>query len=397
MMKRWRGKLTTVALASIGFAGGAAAQVWPKAEPKSVGLDAAKLAALDADLAGGAYGLVDSMLVIRCGKQAYEHTYTHDYDKIYGDRAKIAGPLNHTPAGEYNYFSSEFHPYYEDRQVHTMQSVSKTVTSVTIGAAIEHKEFNADLDTPILKYFDGYKIANLDDRKRRITLRHLLTMTAGLEWHEDLPYDDPKNSADVMEAQHDWVQYVIDQPMVSEPGEEFVYSSGESQLLSHIFRQVTGQTVDNYANKYVFKPLGVDFYWKHSPTGLPDTEGGLYLAPRGLARIGAMYLNGGKWDGQQIVPAEWVKLSVTPHVQLAEEGWKYGFQWWLGPHGKPQELAWAARGFGGQELLVIPEYATIAVFTGWSILPTTEGKRYDTLERVLDAVDKKFRCEAGVK
>ncbi len=384
------------ALAAL-FARGAAAQDWPKAEPKAVGLGAAKLAAFDADLASGSYGLVDSMLVIRCGKQAYERSYPHDYGKIYGDRAKTAGPLNHTVNGEYNYFSPEFHPYYKHRDVHTMQSVSKTVTSVTIGAAMQRKEFNVDLDTPILKYFDGYKIANVDDRKRRITLRHLLTMTAGLEWHEDLAYDDPKNSADVMEAQHDWVQYVIDQPMVSEPGKEFVYSSGVSQLLSHIFKQVTGKTVDEYAKANVFKPLGMDYYWKHSPTGLPDTEGGLYLAPRDLAKIGALYLNGGKWNGTQIVPQEWVKLSVTPHVQVAEEGWKYGFQWWLGPHGKPERLAWAARGFGGQELLVVPEYNTIAVFTGWSILPSTEGKRYDRLERVLEAVDTQYYCGAATK
>jgi CubicO group peptidase (beta-lactamase class C family) len=387
---RW--KLGLAALASIFFSAAAAAQVWPKAEPKAVGLDAFKLAALDADQGGGSYGLVDSMLIIRCDKQAYERVYPHDYKKIYGDRAKTAGPLNHTPTGEYNYFSREFHPYYEDRPVHTMQSVSKTVTSVTIGAAMLRRDFNVDLDTPILKYFDSYKIANLDDRKRRITLRNLLTMTAGLEWHEDLAYDDPKNSADIMEAQHDWVQYVIDQPMVNDPGTKFVYSSGVSQLLSHIFKQATGQTVDDYAKKSVFKPLGVDFYWKHTPTGLPDTEGGLYLAPPGLARIGALYLNNGVWNGQRIVSQEWVKLSVTPHVQVAEEDWKYGFQWWLGPHGNPERLAWAARGFGGQELFVIPELDTIAVFTGWSILPSTEGKRNDRLQRVVDVVDPDFRC-----
>jgi CubicO group peptidase (beta-lactamase class C family) len=389
----WKLGLATTALVSFFFSAGAAAQVWPKAEPKAVGLDAAKLAALDADQAGDSYGLVDSMLVIRCGKQVYERAYPHDYKKIYGDRAKTEGPLNHTPTGEYNYFSPEFHPYYEDRQVHTMQSVSKTVTSVTIGAAMLRKDFNVDLDTPILKYFGGYKIANLDDRKRRISLRNLLTMTAGLEWHEDLAYDDPKNSADIMEAQHDWVQYVIDQPMVNDPGTKFVYSSGVSQLLSHIFKQVTGQTVDDYAKKSVFKPLDVDFYWKHTPTGLPDTEGGLYLAPPGLARIGALYLNHGRWNGQQIVSQEWVKLSVTPHVQVAEEAWKYGFQWWLGPHGKPERLAWAARGFGGQELFVIPEFDTIAVFTGWSILPSTEGKRNDRLQRVVDVVDPDFHCQ----
>jgi hypothetical protein len=233
------------AMVAMGVSGGAGfAQDWPKAEPKAVGLDAGKLAAFDADLAGGSYGLVDSIMVIRCGKQAYAKNYEHDYGKIYGDRAKTAGPLNHNVSGEYNYFSTEFHPYYRHRDVHTMQSVSKTVTSVTFGAAMLRGDFPKDLQTPILKYLSDYKIANLDDRKRRIKLIDLLTMTAGLEWHEDLAYDDPKNSADVMEATHDWVQYVIDQPMVEEPGKKFVYSSGVTQLLSHIFKQATHKTVE---------------------------------------------------------------------------------------------------------------------------------------------------------
>src|SRR5580700_4905355 len=251
------------------------AKEWPALAPGAAGLDQAALAALDADLASGKYGLVDSMLVIRCGKQAFERSYARAYDKIYGERAKRTGPLNHDLHGPYNYFSTEFHPYYKQSDLHTMQSVSKTVTSITMGVAMQRGEFQVDLDAPILKYFDGYKIANVDDRKRRITLRHLLTMSSGLEWHEDLAYDDPKNSADVMEATRDWVQYVIDQPMVSEPGKIFVYNSGATELLAYIFKKVTGRNVDDYAAEYIFQPLGMQYFWKHTPLGLPDTEGGL--------------------------------------------------------------------------------------------------------------------------
>src|ERR1700757_1793433 len=210
----------------------APAKEWPIAQPSAVGLDPAALTALDADIASGKYGLVDSMLIIRDGKQALARSYAHDYAKIYGELARHEGPLNHDVNGPYNYFSAEFHPYYQHSDLHTMQSVSKTVTSITIGIAMGRKEFPADLDTPVLKYFDEYKIANVDDRKRRITLRDLLTMSAGLEWNEDLPYNDPRNSADLMEATHDWVQYVINQPMAAEPGKVFVYSSGVTQLLS---------------------------------------------------------------------------------------------------------------------------------------------------------------------
>jgi CubicO group peptidase (beta-lactamase class C family) len=369
------------------------AKEWPALAPGAAGLDQAALAALDADLASGKYGLVDSMLVIRCGKQAFERSYARAYDKIYGERAKRTGPLNHDLQGPYNYFSTEFHPYYKHSDLHTMQSVSKTVTSITIGLAMHRGEFKADLDAPILKYFDGYQIANVDDRKRRISLRNLLTMTAGLEWHEDLAYDDPKNSADVMEATHDWVRYVIGQPMVSEPGKVFVYNSGVTELLAYIFKRETGKNVDEYAAEHLFGPLGMHYFWKHTPLGLPDTEGGLYLASRDLARIGQLFLQGGLWDGKQIVPLDWIKQSVAPAISTGDGGWKYGFQWWLVPYGKSGEkLAWAAHGFGGQQLMVIPEYDLIAVFTGWDILPSSEKHKHDQLERVLAAVDTQYRC-----
>src|SRR5437868_2786444 len=129
-MKIVRGALVLgTAVAMLGNVAGAQeknGREWPVAEPAKVGLDAAKLQALDADIAAGKYGLVDSMLVIRCGQQAYTQTYAHDYAKIYGELAKKAGPLNHDVKGPYNYYSAEFHPYYKHIDLHTMQSVSKT-------------------------------------------------------------------------------------------------------------------------------------------------------------------------------------------------------------------------------------------------------------------------------
>jgi CubicO group peptidase (beta-lactamase class C family) len=326
---------------------------------------------------------------VRNGKQVMARTYAHDYGKIYGELAKKEGPLNHDVKGPYNYYSAEFHPYYQHGDLHTMQSVSKSVTSITMGIAMGRKEFPADLDAPILKYFDEYKIANVDERKRRITLRNLLTMTAGIEWHEDTAYNDPTNSCDIMESKRDWVEYVINQPMAAEPGKVWVYSSGVTELLAHIFKKATGKNVDEYAAQYLFAPLGIAYHWKHSPTGLPDTEGGLYISTASLAKIGYLFLENGKWNGKQIVPAEWVAASVQPAMKIEDEGrqWRYGFQWWLDPYGKaPEKFAWAARGFGGQELRVAPEYRLIVVTTGWDILPSKEELRYDQLQRVLAAV-----------
>jgi CubicO group peptidase (beta-lactamase class C family) len=366
---------------------------WPKATPKEFSIDPQKLAAFDADLASGKYGLVDSMLVLRCGTAVYDKSYPHDYGQIYGERAKKEGPLNHDLHGPYNYFSTEFHPFYRGSDMHTMQSVSKTVTSITFGIARMRNEFTASLDAPILQFVGGHKIANLDDRKKRITLRNLLTMTAGLEWHEDLAYDDPKNSADIMEASHDWAQYVLDQPMADEPGKKFVYNSGATILLAQIFKKVTGKNIDEYAAERLFKPLGMRYYWKHSPTGLPDTEGGLYLSAHDLAKIGQLFLKGGMWEGKEVVSSAWIKDSVAQHVAVPGGDWKYGYQWWLQPIGSsPEDIAWAARGFGGQQLFVLPEYDIVAVFTGWDILPSDEKRQHDQLARILDSANRFFGC-----
>jgi CubicO group peptidase (beta-lactamase class C family) len=366
---------------------------WPKATPKEFGIDPQKLAAFDADLASGKYGLVDSMLILRCGTAVYDKTYVHDYGQIYGERAKKEGPLNHDLHGPYNYFSTDFHPYYHGTDMHTMQSVSKTVTSITIGIAKTRNEFTTSLDAPIVQFFSGRKIANLDDRKKRITVRDLLTMTAGLEWHEDLPYDDPKNSADVMEASHDWAQYVIDQPMASDPGKAFVYNSGATVLLAQIFKKVTGKNIDDYAAEHLFKPLGMRYFWKHSPTGLPDTEGGLYLSAHDLAKLGQLFLKGGMWEGKAVVSSAWIKDSVAPQVAVPGGEWKYGYQWWLQSIGSsPEDIAWFARGFGGQQLIVLPEYDIVAVFTGWDILPSDEKRSHDQLARILDAANRFYGC-----
>jgi len=379
-----------------GFSPPAAAQTksdWPTTTPKEMGINQGQLDDLSNDIAAGKYGLVDSLLVARCGKAVYEKTYQRDYGKIYGERAKTEGPLNHDLQGPYNYFSTDFHPYYHGSDMHTMQSVSKTVTSVTIGLARAHNDFSAPLDAPILSYLGVKKITNLDERKKKITIRDLLTMTAGLEWHEDLPYDDPKNSADVMEASHDWVQYVIDQPMAAEPGSKFVYNSGATELLAQVFKKVTGKSVDDYAADHLFKPLNIHYYWKHTPTGLPDTEGGLYLSAGDLAKIGQLYLKEGMWNGQTLVSDDWVKDSVSPHIAVGAGDWKYGYLWWLHSFGTAQEdVTWQARGFGGQNLIVVPEYNMVVVFTGWDILPSNEKRPADRLDRVLAASQRFFGC-----
>ncbi len=371
-------------------------KTWPSSAPRAVGLDPTILARLDADIASGKYGYVDSMLVIRHGKVAYERTYKHDYANIYRQEARTPGPLNaHDPSSPYNYFNPWWHPYYRRGDLHTMQSVTKSVTSVVIGIAAARREFPS-LDTPVLTFFDAGKIANIDDRKRRITLRHVLTMTTGLDWNEDLPYADPKNAASLMEASFDWVKFTIDRPMSEEPGTKFQYSSGATQLLSHVFRSATGQDIEEYAIQHLFAPLGITrHFWKRSPTGLVDTEGGLYLAPRDLAKIAYLYLKKGVWEGKQIVPSEWVDASIAPSVTVPARGAgvKYGYKWWLYEYGTDSRIAFGGSGFGGQRPIVLPELDLVMVFTGWNILPDTPNLTpRAAIDRVLEAVlDKDSR------
>jgi CubicO group peptidase (beta-lactamase class C family) len=353
--------------------------------PAALGIDAAPLTALDADLASGKFPLVDSLLVMRCGQVVFDRRYPHDYAATYGKEAHTKGPLNARLTGPYNYFDPAWHPYYQGTDEHTMQSVSKTVTSAIIGVAMARGAFKSPLSTPVLHYFDPEKVKNVDARKRRMTLRDLLTMTSGLDWNEDVPYADPNNPSDLMEAADDWVQFVIDRPMKDEPGSVFAYSSGATELLAYIFKRETGVDIEEYGRSHLFKPLGIhDYHWKRTPLGVVDTEGGLYLRAEDLAKIGLLYLNGGRWEGQPLMTADWVKESLTPRID-AGEGFQYGYQWWLLPHGDPKRLAWLARGMGGQRLIIIPEEHLIVVSTAWHIL-NEASIEFDVVRRVLPGV-----------
>ena len=365
---------------------------WATASPTSVGLDEQVFNALDRDFRGEKFLLMDSFALFRCGKRVYERTYAHDYAKIYGKQAKEKGPLNQRQKGPYNYFDPYWHPYYHDTDMHSMQSVTKTITSVIIGVAKTRGDFKAGLDTPVLKYFDASKVKNVDERKRRMTLRDLLTMTAGLEWNEDLPDNDPRNDMSRMEGTDDWVQYAIDKPMADEPGKSGNYNSGATELLAYIFQKETGQDIEDYGERYLFSPLGMKHYWKRTYLGVVDTEGGLFLSASDLAKIGYLYLQAGVWEGRQIVSKDWVMESVKRSLDV-DGNVDYGFLWWLQKRADSSEYIWMARGFGQQHLMVFPQEKLIAVFTGWRILGN-EAEDYEADEkefarRILTAVQTK--------
>lgn len=382
--------LATLAAAPVASGAGNTEAPWPTrgwahGSPASVGLDETVLAGLDKDLANGKYSLVDSFDVFRCGEEVYSRKYEHDYATIYSKEAKTKGPLNARLTGRYNYFDPNWHPYYHGTDLHSMQSISKTVTSAIIGIAITRGDFKSGLDTPILNYFDVAKVKNVDDRKRRMTLKNVLTMTTGLNWIEDVPYDDPRSDSSLMEATDDWVSYTINKPMAADPGTVFDYSSGATELLAYIFKKETGQDIDAYGEKYLFAPLGIRHQWKRTYLGVVDTEGGLYLSGADLAKIGYLYLNHGVWDGKRLISQSWIEQSVTPVIDTGWQGLKYGFKWWLQPRKDGSGYIWHGIGFGGQRLIVFPSEQVVATFTGWDMLKDI-GFDAELADRLLPAV-----------
>jgi CubicO group peptidase (beta-lactamase class C family) len=309
----------------------------------------------------------------------YEREYDHSkaYVRLFAGKGE---------PGIYNYYDPGWHPYYKSTRLHTMQSVSKSVTSALIGIAIGEGKIPG-VDAKVMSYFPELGMPP-DPRRDRMTLRDVLTMTTGIKWDEEsADYTDPRNNCAVMESKDDWVRYVLEQPMAVAPGQTFVYNSGATELLSGILQKATGKPADDYAKEHLFAPLGItDFYWKRTPKGLADTEGGLYLKPRDLAKLGELYMHDGVWRGTRVLPAGWAAESTRSRV-TADGDFGYGYQWWVMPEAFGNgEKAFFAWGYGGQFLFVVPRLELIAVFTGWNIYDKPELDPKLALSRVLKAV-----------
>jgi CubicO group peptidase (beta-lactamase class C family) len=244
---------------------------------------------------------------------------------------------------------------------HELYSVTKSFTSALIGIAIQ-KGFMDSVNHPVLDWFADRQVANVDARKRAMTLEHLLTMSSGLEWPESgTPYTTMDNPYVRMMRSPDWVQFVLDQPMAEQPGATFNYNSGTSHLLSAIVQKTTRTSTLAFAREYLFKPLGIaDVAWGTDASGIAIGGSDLRLTPRDMAKFGYLYLKGGVWEGQQVVPAEWVKASTTKHIKSTSATLDYGYLWWIEPDG-----SFGAHGLGGQHIFVRPSQDLVVVFTSW--------------------------------
>ena len=357
-------------------------QAWSRAAPEAVGLAAAPLESLIDAAREGRLGWVDRLVVVRHGRLVVSERFERDYVSISrGQR----GPLgcgtdaceSSAEVHDYNYLHPDVHPYYRGRDVHSLQSITKSVSATVIGAAIHRGEIES-VDEPLLAFFGDYDLSGVDPRLQDARLHHLLTMRTGIEWHEsDRPLDDT-NTTLLLERSDDWIQFTLDQPMDAAPGEKWVYNSGGSHLMSGVVRQATGRFIDEYAEEVLFGPLGIDDYaWKVTPKGYPDTEGGLFLDAEDLAKIGLLYLEDGVWDGERILPEGWVASATARQVEVGDaQGRGYGYQWWRVDVAGVE--VWAGLGFGDQFLFVLPEYDLIGVANSWNLFeaPAATGSIY---------------------
>ncbi len=255
-------------------------------------------------------------------------------------------------------------------------SVTKSVLSALIGIALDEKLIKG-IDSPLVELLPRQRVAMTGDMAQ-ITLRQLMTMSAGF------PEDDftPSAFEEAIRQDGDTATFILKNELASPPGESFAYSNSSSHLVSVILaealRQADGsnpRTVLDYATAKLLKPLGIDtrnaytarfrpddpapfenagFGWATDSQGINIGAGGLRLRPADLLKFGQLYLDHGRWQGKQLIPEKWVTDSVAPSPASSQ----YGMMWWLDttPSGGP---AYAAMGFGGQMILVVPQHRLV--------------------------------------
>ncbi|WP_452222788.1 serine hydrolase domain-containing protein [Lacinutrix chionoecetis] len=343
---------------------------------------------INSEINNGDYGLIDRFMVIQNDEQLADYKYDQDYETI----VQQYDTTNH----QYNFNNTDWHPYYKKSELHTLQSVTKSITSILLGIALDlDDEYN--VSNKAMPLLTGYNDSDFQDkRKQNITIEDLLTMRSGIQWNEETDHNDHTNDCFLLEASDNWIEYVLSKPMDTIPGTKFVYNGGGTVLLGKIVRTITGKRIDKWAEEKLFEPLGItDYYWKETPDGEIDTEGGLYLKTEDLAKIGALYLNNGKWNGKQIVSKSWVTTSTSPLLKNVKPQWRdvtgYGYQWWIPEYTDDGRVGiYAANGYGGQYLMVAPEYNLIIVFNGWNINSEPEKSTYRVLrDRIIPTLKKK--------
>jgi CubicO group peptidase (beta-lactamase class C family) len=341
---------------------------WVLGEAAEAGFDPAALERLALDIEAGVFPNTHALLIEHEGALVFERYYTGS-DERWGEAIpeRVMGPDS----------------------LHDLRSVSKGVTSALLGIALA-EDFEEAVERPVADYLPSLQ---LEPDAQAITLHHVLTMTPGLEWNEmTVPYTDPSNDEIRLYDARDPAHYVLTRRVRHAPGSTWYYSGGTTQVLASVIFELTGQRLDDFARERLFEPLGVtEFEWLGPEGWIPDNPAamsGLRLRARDLAKIGSLFLHGGRWRGRQVVPQAWVELSSARHVSetgaLSSGGaWGYGYQWWVGELSTGETVV-AGVGNGNQRLFVLPaERLVVTVLAGeYNVF---EGHSERILERVLAA------------
>lgn len=319
---------------------------WETASLASVGMDAGPLVRLMDTLLGAEEHRIHGVLVVKDGKLVFEEYFA-------GYKFSLAQQL------EYIRFDRD--------TLHNLASVTKSITSALVGVAVDRGSI-ASMSERAFTYFPKY--ADLSGGgKDEITLEHLITMTAGLQWDENTYwYPDPRNDVVQLFLVEDPIRFVLARPLVAEPGTQFNYSGGCTNVLGEIVKRATLVGLDQFSEQLLLTPLGVtDFEWQYLPGGVVFASGDLRLRPRDMAKFGYLYLSRGTWSGARILSEDWITVSTRRHITL-DWGWAdgYGYGWWTQTYeidGQAVETFFAS-GWGGQQISVVPELDMVVVFTG---------------------------------
>jgi CubicO group peptidase (beta-lactamase class C family) len=316
---------------------------WPVSPPAQQGLDPALICATGPGLAKRAEAAPNGVVIVRHGALVYEQYFAGQ--DMYG-----------------------FIVPYDANTLHDIASITKGVVALLIGIAFD-RGWLTDLDAPIVSFFPEYSDLRTPE-KDRITLRHLLAMTSGLDWPERaISLNNWENVVRQGWSASDPYRFVLARPVKTTPGTVWNYNSGGAWLLGLLLTKVSGHPIEEFAKEALFEPLGIkDEVWGRFGNGDAGTSGGLRLRPRDLAKLGQLVLNGGVWHGRQVVSANWIKQMIapqSPHGTRFSFARSYGYLWWqgqslIGDH----DIEWiGALGRGGQRLYVVPALDLVVAVT----------------------------------